>query len=87
MVRRIVSGVCTSVLAVCFAVPSHAQLSYKTSSTKQLNNAAAGVALADFNRDGRPDVAVLQGSEVSIFFNLGAGQLGTEHDTAVPSDS
>ena len=87
MVRRIVSGVCTSLLAVCFAVPSHAQLSYKTSWTQQLPNAAAGVAPADFNRDGRPDVAVLQGSEVSVFFNLGAGQFGNEHDTPAPSDS
>jgi hypothetical protein len=39
------------------------------------------LAIADFDRDGKPDLGVVHGSIVSIFFNQGAGNFSDPTDT------
>ena len=47
---------------------------FGTVSRSGVGNVSSGV-LADFNNDGRPDLAVLSGSQVSVYLNIGNGQL------------
>jgi hypothetical protein len=74
-------------IVACCTLTVHAQLTYKTSFQKYTTNSPTAIALADFNRDGKPDFAVLQSSILSVAFNLGGGKFGPFHDTTVPSDS
>lgn len=62
-----------------------AQLTYKTTSDTSFSANADGLAVADFNRDGRPDVAVIWGTTVSVLFNKGAGAFGAPVNTGLPS--
>jgi hypothetical protein len=39
------------------------------------------LAIADFDRDGKPDLAVVHGNIISIFFNQGAGNFSDPTDT------
>lgn len=64
-----------------------AQLTYKTTSDTSFSGNPDGLAVADINRDGLPDVAVIDGSTVSILFNHGGGAFGPPHNTALPSGS
>lgn len=64
-----------------------AQLTYKTTSETHFSANAQGLAVADFNRDGRPDFAVIWGSTVSVLFNQGGGVFGGQHDTALAAGS
>jgi hypothetical protein len=64
-----------------------AQLTYKTTSETHFSANAQGLAAADFNRDGRPDFAVIWGSTVSVLFNQGAGVFSAPHNTALASGS
>jgi len=64
-----------------------AQLTYKTTSDTNFSGNPDGLAVADINRDGLPDVAVIDGSRVSILFNHGGGVFGPPHNTALASGS
>src|SRR5258708_7423364 len=64
-----------------------AQLTYKTTSETHFSANAQGLAVADFNRDGKPDFAVIWGSTVSVLFNQGAGVFGASHNTALATGS
>ncbi|HET9838844.1 MAG TPA: VCBS repeat-containing protein [Candidatus Angelobacter sp.] len=64
-----------------------AQLTYKTTSETHFSANAQGLAVADFNRDGRPDFAVIWGSTLSVQFNQGAGVFGAPHNTALAAGS
>jgi hypothetical protein len=66
---------------------SWAQLTYKTTSDTNFTGNPNGLAVADINRDGLPDVAVIDGSTVSILFNHGGGVFGPPHNTALPTGS
>src|SRR5262245_7764167 len=53
---------------------------------------ALGVASGDFNRDGRPDLAVLFGDSqtppaVRIRLGIGGGKFGVRRDFSVPSNA
>src|ERR1700743_758456 len=58
-----------------------AQLSYTTTALTHPDGPPGGLAVADFDRDGKPDLAVVHGSVVSIFFNLGTGNFSDPIDT------
>ncbi|HEY2236616.1 MAG TPA: VCBS repeat-containing protein [Candidatus Angelobacter sp.] len=64
-----------------------AQLSYNNTFQTTLPGESGGLAVADFNRDGKPDMAVVHGSTVSILFNQGGGTFGAPHDTALATNS
>ena len=64
-----------------------AQLTYKTTSQTDYSGNPSGLAVADMNRDGLPDVAVIVDSTLSIEFNHGAGTFGPPHNTALPTGS
>src|SRR5689334_17477810 len=64
-----------------------AQLTYKTTSDTNFSGDPEGLAVVDINRDGLPDVAVIDGSTVSILFNHGGGVFGPPHNTALASGS
>jgi hypothetical protein len=65
------------------------QLTYNTSFTTEFTDGAfpAGLTVADFNRDGKPDIAALHATTLSILFNEGNGKFGAPHDTALPANS
>jgi hypothetical protein len=75
------------VLSLLLAVAAQGQLSYTNTFRVQTPNDPGAIATADFNRDGKPDFAVLQGPILSVFFNLGSGKFGGRKDTTIPSDS
>lgn len=64
-----------------------AQLTYKTTSDTSFSGNPSGLAVADINRDGLPDVAVITDSTLSIMFNHGGGTFGPPHNTALPAGS
>jgi hypothetical protein len=64
-----------------------AQLTYKTTSDTSFSGDPEGLAVADINRDGLPDVAVIDGSTVSVMFNHGSGVFGPPHNTALTTAS
>lgn len=64
-----------------------AQLTYKTTSDTSFSGNPAGLAVADFNRNGLPDVAVITDSTLSVEFNKGGGAFGVPVNTALPSGS
>ena len=58
-----------------------AQLTYTTILLTHPDGNPGGLAIADFDRDGKPDLGVVHGSIVSIFFNQGAGNFSDPTDT------
>lgn len=65
---------------------SWAQLTYKTTSDTSFSSGSPeGLAVADFNRDGLPDVAVIWNSTLSVLFNEGGGAFGAPLNTGLPS--
>ena len=64
-----------------------AQLTYKTTSDTSFAGNPDGLAVADINRDGLPDVAVIADSTISVMFNHGAGVFGPPHNTALATGS
>jgi hypothetical protein len=64
-----------------------AQLTYKTTSDTNFSGNPDGLAVADINRDGLPDVAVISDSTLSVMFNHGGGVFGPPHNTALPAGS
>jgi hypothetical protein len=58
-----------------------AQLSYTTTFSTNVDGNPGGLAAADFNRDGKPDLAVLRGTTASVFLNLGAGKFSAPIDS------
>lgn len=66
---------------------SFGQLTYKTTFLVHPAGNPGGLAVADINRDGLPDIAAIHGTTVSIFFNHGSGTFGPAHNTALPSSS
>ena len=66
---------------------SFAQLTYNTTFSTTLSGQPGGLAVADFNRDGLPDIAAIHGTTVSVFFNHGSGTFGPAHNTTLPSSS
>ncbi|HXA84404.1 MAG TPA: FG-GAP-like repeat-containing protein [Candidatus Dormibacteraeota bacterium] len=78
---RVVAVLClTPVIAL-------AQLTYTNTFLTHLPGSPEGLAVADFNRDGKPDFGAVYAATVSIFFNQGAGNFGAQHDTALGSGS
>ena len=63
------------------------QLTFNNTFSMQLSGNPGGLAVADFNRDGLPDVAAIHGSTLSIFFNHGSGVFGAAHNTALAANS
>lgn len=66
---------------------SFAQLTYNNTFLTHLSGSPGGLAVADINRDGLPDIAAIHGTTVSVFFNQGSGTFGPTHDTVLPSSS
>jgi hypothetical protein len=64
-----------------------AQLTYKTTSDTSFSGNPNGLAVADINRDGLPDVAVIADSTISVMFNHGSGVFGPPHNTALTTGS
>lgn len=64
-----------------------AQLTYKTTSDTSFSGNSGGMAVADINRDGLPDVAVIADTTLSVMFNHGGGAFGPPHNTALPTGS
>lgn len=62
------------------------QLTYKTT-TLPLSGEPTGLAVADFDRNGLPDIAIVQHDTLSIFFNQGGGNFSASHDTALAANS
>ena len=58
-----------------------AQLTYTTTLLTHPDGDPGGLTIADFDRDGKPDLGVVHGSIVSIFFNQGAGNFSDPTDT------
>jgi hypothetical protein len=58
-----------------------AQLTYTTSFLTHPDGDPGGLTIADFDRDGKPDLGVVHGSVVSIFFSQGAGNFSDPTDT------
>jgi FG-GAP-like repeat len=67
---------------LCFGSSiAFAQLTYTTTFLTHPDGNPGGLAIADFDRDGKPDLGVVHGSIVSIFFNQGAGNFSDPIDT------
>lgn len=64
-----------------------AQLTYKTTSDTSFSGNPSGLAVADINRDGLPDVAVIWDTTISVMFNHGGGVFGPPHNTGLPTGS
>jgi hypothetical protein len=64
-----------------------AQLTYTNTFLTHLPGSPEGLAVADFNNDGKPDFGAVYAGTVSILFNQGAGNFGAQHDTALGSGS
>jgi hypothetical protein len=58
-----------------------AQLTYTTTFLTHPDGDPGGLTIADFDRDGKPDLGVVHGSVVSIFFSQGAGNFSDPTDT------
>jgi hypothetical protein len=58
-----------------------AQLTYTTTFLTHPDGSPGGLAVADFDRDGKPDLGVVHGNIVSISFNQGAGNFRDPTDT------
>ena len=61
------------------------QLTYNTTFITHIPGNPGGLVVADMNRDGLPDLAVIDGTTVTIFFNHGSGTFGPAHNTALPN--
>lgn len=66
-----------------------AQIAFAPATDYPVGTSPAGVALADFNGDGRPDLAVTGDApdRVSILLNTGAGTFGPANDLALAGGS
>lgn len=81
-------GLCRLAMVVCLlSGAGWAQLTYKTTSQTNFSGDPAGLAVADINRDGLPDVAVITNSTLSVMFNHGSGVFGPPHNTALATGS
>ena len=76
-----------ALLATFFCATAFAQLNYTISYSSSTNSVPSGVALADFNRDGKPDFAALEGSQISVYLNIGSGKFSGPVNSPVPSDA
>lgn len=67
------------------AASAPAQASFILAADIAIRSAPRALAVADFNRDGRPDLAVLNsGGTVTTLLGLGGGSFGARHIVAVP---
>jgi len=78
---RVVAVLCLS------PVTALAQLTYTNTFLTHLPGSPQGLSVADFNRDGKPDIGVVNGTTVSILFNQGAGNFGAPITTALDPNS
>jgi hypothetical protein len=79
----------TVLVLICLATSlGFGQLTYNNTFVAQFSDGSPeGLAIADFNRDGKPDIAMIHGSTLSVFFNQGSGKFGAAHDTALTANS
>lgn len=83
-----VSRLCRMLTVLCvLSGAGWAQLTYKITSDTSFSGNPSGLAVADINRDGLPDVAVIADSTISVMFNHGGGAFGPPHNTALASGS
>jgi hypothetical protein len=73
-------------LCLCTGI-AFGQLTYNNTFLTHLPGDPGGLAVADFNRDGLPDIGAVHGNTVSILFNQGSGTFGAQHDTVLTSGS
>jgi len=78
---------CGLLTVLCLSGAGWAQLTYKTTSDTSFSGNPSGLAVADINRDGLPDVAVIEDATLSVMFNHGSGTFGPPHNTALPAGS
>lgn len=78
---------CVLALSCLWTGIAFGQLTYKTTFLTHLAGDPGGLAVADFNRDGKPDIGAVHASTLSVFFNQGAGAFGSQHDTALAANS
>lgn len=79
---------CVILLAGLFATSAFAQTGFTTKSIS-LPGGQQFLAVADFNRDGRPDIVVYRQGHAAILFNLGGGSFSSPVvlDTALFNES
>jgi FG-GAP-like repeat/Bacterial Ig domain len=67
---------------------AYGQLKYNQTFLTHFNDGdPGGLAVADFNRDGLPDIGVIHGTTLSILFNQGSGNFGTPINTTLAPTS
>jgi hypothetical protein len=66
---------CAALIALVFAIPGFAQVSFQPPSIISSPNLPNDVFVADLNGDGKPDLVATQGGSnmVSVFLNTGSG--------------
>lgn len=74
---------------VCLSTSlAFSQLHYNQAFLTHFNDGdPGGLAVADFNHDGLPDIGVIHGTTLSVLFNQGSGNFGTSQDTALAPSS